>query len=100
MERRVVIKPAFPLIAKTQLQAKKIKMAMGLEGKNIHYHWHNIQRRHFIDTAKAINYSPERAETILDEMLQKIESVIEQVSAKLPKKFPNDISQPIFDGMR
>jgi serine/threonine-protein kinase HipA len=37
---------------------------------------------------------------ILDEMLQKIDSVIEHVSTKLPKKFPRQISQPIFDGMR
>jgi len=90
---------AYPLIAKKQLQAKKIKMAMALQGKNIHYHWHNIQRRHFLETAKAVNYSPERAETILDEMLQQVDSVIGRVSEKLPA-FPNNIFQPIFDGMR
>jgi serine/threonine-protein kinase HipA len=94
------IMSAYPLIAKKQLQAKKIKMAMALQGKNIHYHWHNIQRRHFLETAKAVNYSPERAEKILDDMLQQIDSVIEAVSSKLPKKFPINISQPIFDGMR
>jgi len=94
------IMSAYPLMAKKQLQEKKIKMAMALQGKNIHYHWHNIQRRHFLETAKAVNYSPERAETILDDMLQQVDSVIEQVSEKLPKKFPSNISQPLFDGMR
>lgn len=94
------IMSAYPLIAKKQLQAKKIKMAMALQGENTHYKWHNIQRRLFIETAKAVKYSPERAEAILNEMLQKVDSVIEQVSAKLPKKFPANISQPIFDGMR
>lgn len=94
------IMSAYPLVEKKQLQAKKIKMAMALEGKNTHYHWHNIQRRHFLETAKAVNYSPERAEAILDEMLQQVDAVIEQVSTKLPKKFPYNISQPTFDGMR
>ena len=91
---------AYPLMVKKQLQAQKIKMAMALQGKNIHYHWYNIQRRHFLETAKAVNYSPERAETILDEMLQQIDSVIELVSSKLPKGFPSSISRPIFDGMQ
>jgi serine/threonine-protein kinase HipA len=94
------IMSAYPLVAKNQLQAHKIKMAMALQGKNTHYQWHNIQRRHFLETAKAVNYSPERADTILGEMLQQIDSVIEQVSESLPKKFPSNISQPIFAGMR
>jgi hypothetical protein len=33
-------------------------------------------------------------------MLQKVDSVITKVSAKLPQKFPSKIFQPIFDGMR
>lgn len=94
------IMSAYPLMAKKQLQVQKIKMAMALKGKNTHYHWYNLQRRYFLETAKAVNYSVERAEAILDEMLQQIDSVIEQVSAKLPKKFPSKISQPVFDGMR
>lgn len=94
------IMSAYPLMAKNKLQAQKIKMAMALKGTNNHYHWHNIQRRHFLETANRTNYSPERAEMILDEMLSKVESVIEKVSAKLPKEFPTNISQSIFDGMR
>lgn len=94
------IMSAYPLIAKKQLQEKKIKMAMALQGKNIHYHWHNIHRRHFLETAKTVNFSLERAETILDEMLQQVDAVIKKVSTGLPKKFPSNISQPIFDGLR
>lgn len=91
---------AYPLIAKKQLQSQKIKMAMALEGKNIHYHWHNIQRRHFLETAKAVNFSPERGEIILDDMLKEVDPVIEQVASKLPKTFPPNIYQPIFEGMK
>lgn len=93
------IMSAHPLISKKQLQQKKIKMAMALKGENNHYHWYNVQRRHFMSMAKAANYSPFRAETIIDEMLKKTDNVIKEVARQLPKKFPKQISQPIFDGM-
>jgi serine/threonine-protein kinase HipA len=91
---------AYPLIERKQLEAKKIKMAMALKGKNTHYHWYNMQRRYFLETAKAINYSVETAKIILDEMLEQADSVIDKVTAELPKGFPSNISQPIFDGLR
>jgi serine/threonine-protein kinase HipA len=87
-------------MAKKQLQALKIKMAMALHGKNIHYQWHTVQRRHFLETAKAADYPVERAEALLDDILQKVDSVIEQMLEKLPKSFPNEVAQPIFDGLR
>jgi serine/threonine-protein kinase HipA len=90
---------AYPIIKKKQLQAQKIKMAMALKGKNNHYHWYNMQRRYFMETAKAVEYSVERAEEILDEMLGKVDSVIQNVTTTLPKGFPINISQPIFEGM-
>lgn len=93
---------AYPLIAKKQLQKQKIKMAMALRGKNNHYHYHwcNVQRRHFIETAKTAKFSPEKAESLLDEMLGKVDDVIESVSHKLPNTFPSLIATSIFDGMR
>lgn len=94
------IMSAYPLIAKKQLQKQKIKMAMALKGENNHYHWHNAQRGHFIKTAKHANYSTEKAETILDDMLNKVDDVINKVSAQLPNTFPKQISQSVFDGMQ
>ena len=94
------IMSAYPLITKKQLQSKKIKMAMALKGENNHYHWHRVQRRYFMGGAKDANYSVERAEAILDEMLMKVDKVISQVSSVLPKTFPKIISQSIFDGMQ
>jgi serine/threonine-protein kinase HipA len=90
---------AYPLISNNQFQKQKIKMAMALKGKNNHYHWYNTQRRHFIGAAKDANYSTEKAEIILDEMLNKTETVIDIVSAQLPDKFPAKIANSIFDGM-
>lgn len=94
------IMSAYPLIAKKQLQKQKIKMAMALKGENNHYHWHNIQRKHFISAAKDAHYSTEKAEMILDEILDNVDTVITHVSSQLSDKFPRDISQPIFDGMQ
>lgn len=91
---------AYPLIANKQLQKQKIKMAMALKGENNHYHWHNAQRRHFLKTAKSANYSVEKAEIILDEMLNQVDDVINKLSAQLPNSFPKKISQSIFNGMQ
>lgn len=93
------IMSAYPLIEKKQLHVKKIKMAMALQGKNKHYHWHLMQRRHFLETAKAVNYSTERAETILDHMLDRTEQAIQSVQAQIPSGFPDNISHPIFEGL-
>ncbi len=93
------IMSAYPLLAKKQLQAQKIKMAMALKGKNNHYHWDKLQRRYFIETAKAANYSSERAEVIIEEMLGKVELVVEKVADNLPPKFPSQIAKSIFAGM-
>lgn len=94
------IMSAYPLIAKKQLEKQKIKMAMALKGENNHYHWHNAQRRHFIATAKSANYSTEKAEAILDEILNKVDDVIKKLAAQLPHAFPKQISRSVFDGMR
>lgn len=94
------IMSAHPLIENKQLQAKKIKMAMALKGKSNHYHWYDIQRRHFLDAAKSAHYSVQRAEHILNEMLKKVDTVIQQLSYKLPHKFPAKIYKPIFERMQ
>jgi len=75
-------------------------MAMALRGESNHYHWHNVQYRHFISTTKAAHFSIEKAETILNDMLSKVDTVIEKVSIQLPKTFSKQIFQPIFDGMQ
>lgn len=94
------IMSAYPLITRKQLQPQKIKMAMALRGKNNHYLWHSTHSRHFIETAKYSNYSSERAEKILSQMLEQVDSVIQSVSSALPKNFPLSIAEPIFKGLQ
>lgn len=90
---------AHPLIDKQQLQKQKIKMAMALKGKHFYYKWDDLQRRYFLETAKTVNYSSERAEGILDSLLSQLDNVISQVSTDLPTNFPRAIAQSIFNGM-
>jgi serine/threonine-protein kinase HipA len=79
---------------------QKIKMAMALKGtKRNNYHWSAIQPRHFISTAKAINFSPKKAELILKEMLEQANRVAEEVAERIPEEFPTHISEPILQGM-
>lgn len=79
---------------------QKIKMAMALKGtKKNNYHWSAIQPRHFISTAKAIDFSPKRAESVLKEMLEQANHVAEEVAERIPEGFPIHISEPILQGM-
>lgn len=91
---------AYPMIQKKQLQIKKIKMAMALQDKNKHYLWHTILRRHFRKTAHHAHFSEDKAEQIIDEMLQQTDSVINRVSKSLPPHFPKQISDAIFTGLQ
>jgi serine/threonine-protein kinase HipA len=91
---------AYPLMQNQSMSKQKIKMAMALKGtsKN-NYHWLNIQPRHYLSTAKAINFSQKQAQFILEEMLNQTYHVANQVSDRLPSDFPVHISEPILEGM-
>jgi serine/threonine-protein kinase HipA len=91
---------AYPPIRNRSLPFQKANMAMALKGtsKN-HYPWSNIQPRHFLATATAVDFSVTKAEQILQEMLSSVEDVASQVSQKLPADFPEHISSAILEGM-
>lgn len=94
------IMSAYPLLVARQLEAKKIKMAMALSGKNRHYHWDKIQPRHFMSTAKQVGFNEKTAKAIFDEIMGKVDEVINAVESQIPSNFPEEISVAIFDGMR
>jgi serine/threonine-protein kinase HipA len=93
------IMSAFPLIAKRQLEAQKIKMAMALSGKNRHYHWHKIQPRHFLNTAKLAGFNVKSAENIINQVLDAVDEVIASVHTIMPDHFPSKTAEAIFAGM-
>jgi len=94
------IMSAYPLVASRQLEAQKIKMAMAVSSKSRHYHWHNILPRHFVSTAKKAQFSQKMAQGAVDEMLGRVEEVIDHVSQEVPDTFPDRVITPIFEGMR
>ncbi len=89
----------YPYISASK-PVQKIKMAMALKGtRKNNYHWSAIQPRHFISTAKAIDFSPKKAELILKEMLEQANRVAEEIAQRIPEGFPTHISEPILQGM-
>lgn len=91
---------AYPLAAKRQLEWKKLTMAMSLKNKNRHYLWSTIQLRHWIDMANQCQFSALNMQKIIDDVFDNMENVINQVGFLLPKKFPAQICDAIFAGMR
>lgn len=91
---------AYPLAAKRQMEEKKLDMAMRLKGKNKHYKWSTIQLRHWFEMAAQCHFSNAMMQEIIEEIFDRMEEVIDTVSTALPKKFPKEISEPIFAGMR
>ena len=47
---------AAPLAATGELSSRRLKLAMGLIGKNRHYRMTDIEPRHFLSTAAAVDY--------------------------------------------
>jgi serine/threonine-protein kinase HipA len=91
---------AYPLAEKRQLEYRDMKMAMALHGKNTHYHWQNIMPRHWFDEAKKLGFPHADMQSLVTDTLNSMESVITEVTSRLPNGFPEDIYQPIVNGMR
>jgi len=62
------------------LHPKKIKMAMAVNSKNRHYHWHTIFPRHWAQHAKSVGYDVERMSFIIESMTSKFEACLDIAS--------------------
>lgn len=91
---------AYPLAAKRQVEWQTLKMAMSLKGKNRHYLWSSIQRRHWFAMAEKCQFSALMMQEIIDEVFDNMEMVIANVTQKLPKNFPFELCDALFSGMR
>lgn len=83
----------------SQFSWHKAKLAMALQGKNRHYHFKDIQRRHFNATAARL-FQRDSAEDVIDEVLQDLERAIAAVAARLPAGYPERVATSVFDGLR
>jgi serine/threonine-protein kinase HipA len=91
---------AYPLLAKRQVDSRKMKMAMAVKGKSSHYHWDKILYRHWLSTAQACRFPVDEMETIIKDLLAGMDGVIAQVATQLPASFPEEVAQTIFAGMQ
>jgi serine/threonine-protein kinase HipA len=91
---------AYPLLAKRQIEPQKMRMAMAVRGKSSHYRWDKILHRHWLSTAQSCRFPIDEMETIIKDLLEKMDMVIEQVAGELPASFPGKVAQSIFDGMK
>lgn len=89
---------AYPLLGGKGLNVRKLKLAMGLKAtKGKKYEISKILPRHFLDTAKDVNFNQDTMQEIIDEMKDALPKAMLQVSATLPKGFPEHIVSSIFE---
>lgn len=91
---------AYPLAEKRQMEYQKLRMAMALNGKNKHYVWHEIMLRHWFDESKKIDFPKTDMSEIIEQTIGTVDSVLADVSSRLPDNFPDDIASPIFDQLK
>ncbi|APA89987.1 type II toxin-antitoxin system HipA family toxin (plasmid) [Paraburkholderia sprentiae WSM5005] len=83
-----------------RLAAQKVKLAMAVRGKNVHYLLNQIQRRHWVAEGQRAGFSAADVDTLIDQLTGQTETVIDAVSSQLPADFPLDVADAVFDGMR
>jgi serine/threonine-protein kinase HipA len=81
-----------------QRHEKKLKLAMALEGKNRHYRWTEIQRRHFNATARLCGLSSDMESTI-EATLESMPRTLDRIGQQLPTGFPEHVFAAIKSGV-
>lgn len=88
---------AAPLAATGELSSRRLKLAMGLIGKNRHYRTADIEPRHFLSTAAAVDYPKAEMLAVLNHFARLTPEVVAKVRNKLPSGFPETTASPIFE---
>ncbi|CDY78491.1 HipA protein [Caballeronia glathei] len=83
-----------------QLAAQRVRLAMAVRGRNVHYLLGEIQRRHWIAQGQRAGFPAPDVEAMIGELTARTAGVIDEVAAQLPRDFPMDVAETIFDGMR
>lgn len=75
------IMSAHPALASGDLRPQELRMAMAVTGKNRHYDWHRMRRRHFVATAKRSGIPAARAQELIDELVRRAPAAVEAVAS-------------------
>lgn len=90
----------YPVIGGKGLNIRDAKLAMGLNAtKGKKYAIDKIFPRHFLATAKAVNFSQTSMAEIMQQFVTDTPQVIERVTSQLPEGFPTHISETILNGL-
>ena len=73
---------------------------MAIRGSANYYLIDKILRRHWIAQAQQVGLGAKIGEQLIDEIILRTASVIDEVSRLLPDDFPMDVAEAIFSGMR
>ena len=94
------IMSAYPLLGKGNgfIPSQKLRMAMCFSGKNRHYEWERINPGHIRETARQCGMES-IPDAILSKLIREIPKAIETTNRSLPKDFPSEVSDMIFEGM-
>ncbi len=82
-----------------QFSMSKAKMAMAVLGKNKHYMFKDIQRRHFNNMAGKC-FDRIDSEDVVERVLELTPLAIEAMKSKLPEGFPDWIAESVFEGLQ
>ncbi|MGF6599934.1 serine/threonine-protein kinase HipA [Paraburkholderia sp. GAS448] len=82
-----------------RLSAHKVKLAMAVRSKNVHYLVNQIQHRQWIAQGQRVGFSEAAVGEMIGELTARTRGVIDKVSALLPQDFPMDVAEAIFNGM-
>lgn len=89
----------YPLVLANQIDIQRVTMAMAVLGKNKHYRWERIVRRHWLETARKCHFDKEEMERIISNCCDIIPGAIQIVEKIIPVGFPEHIAASIFTGM-
>lgn len=90
---------AYPLVLDRQLEIKHLKMAMAVRGKTKHYKWQEIQFRHWLKLSELCKFPQQNMLSIMQEIFDTMEQVLNKVNNILPDKFPNYLVNAMFSKM-
>lgn len=90
---------AYPYFGQGNIQKQKIKMAMGIYGKNKHYKWQGILKRHWFSMAEKVKFPEGEMTRLIEELVESVPVAIEKTSKELPKDFPRLVSETITEGV-
>ncbi|WP_332852684.1 type II toxin-antitoxin system HipA family toxin [Duganella sp. S19_KUP01_CR8] len=96
---------AYPVLGggPNQISPHKVKMAMAMRSKNVHWKIRDVLRRHWdaVGTAYGICTPDVRGVcAIIDELIERTPRVVQVVSKQLPGDFPHHLADCIFDGLQ